>query len=191
MIKFLAILWTLIIGFAITAQAQQRIEPNSAITISVKGVPAEDGGQISGIYKLDPDGTVTLPYIKPVHAAGLSPRAFANALSSAYKSAGIYTDPVFNVNVNISDTQLSQTKISVGGKVGNPGAKEYTSQMTLYDAILAAGWITDFGSPRIELTRKNETSIIDFNIDQNRKMRILPNDVIHVRERGPFESGAK
>ena len=189
--KFLLLSVMILLTSFVSVQAQQKIEPNSAITVTAKGIPTEDAAQITGVYKLDPDGTVTLPYIKPVRASGLSPRAFANALSIAYKAAGIYTDPTFNVNANVADTVLTENKFSIGGKVGSPGTKPYSAQMTLYDAILAGGWITDFGSPKIELTRKGQTMIIDFNLDQNRKMRILPSDVIHVRERGPFEGGVK
>jgi protein involved in polysaccharide export with SLBB domain len=84
------------------------------------------------------DGTISLPYIGSVKAAGKTPGELQNAIQDLYV-------PKYFVRLTISVTSQDLVYY-VGGEVNHPGVFQYLGQTTVTRAIKAAGDFTDFAN---------------------------------------------
>ena len=83
--------------------------------------------------QIDNDGTVTLPMIGQVHAAGLTVEQFQANLVTAYKK--YFKDPQVSVQVNDFRSQ----PVSVAGNVNTPGVVQLKGNRNLMEVIGQAG----------------------------------------------------
>lgn len=170
---------------------EPRATAGGYVKIQIKSVPAEDVGIISDQYLLNKYGAVTLPYLKaPVKLAGLTGQQAADKLAKLYKEAQIFTTPIFMVNVSAGD-EKSLVGVRYVHVTGNVGAKKnmpYREGLTLIEALVDCGDITDYGSRHIQVTRKGETRTYDYFSTRDRALKLLPGDVVYVRSRSAFES---
>lgn len=82
--------------------------------------------------------------------------------------------------------------LTVSGHVGRNGRVLFREGMTLMEAIAQAGGRDTFGSKYIQLTRKNragKSMLYTYNIKElkHQTLKVYPNDVIHVLQKGAFE----
>lgn len=107
------------------------------------------------IYTVTPEGTILIPDLPPVAAAGRSIgdlRATLEALVSKLHNTQIY----------ISLANVGKISVLVIGHVKNPGLKTLTSFDTIMDALIKSGGIEKTGSLRtIKLVRSGTTQTID------------------------------
>jgi polysaccharide export outer membrane protein len=90
--------------------------------------------------QIDNDGTVTLPMIGQVHAAGLTVEQLQANLVTAYKK--YFKDP--QVTVQVSD--FRSQPVSVAGNVAKPGVVQLRGNRNLMEVIgLAGGLMADAG----------------------------------------------
>jgi polysaccharide export outer membrane protein len=163
-------------------QAFAQIRPNEAIQITISGVPLEDQQQINNTYPVSTDGTVRLPHIGSIQAAGSTPSVLARRIEHAFVAKQIFTNPA--VNVLSSDARLKEKKISVGGHVRRPGYIPYTQGMTVWQAIQAAGGENEFGAiNRVELFRKGRRMVLNLRDDQAKHTLVRENDSINVPQK--------
>ena len=163
--------------------AAQRIEANQAVSISVQGVPDADRSTINSTYPVSQNGTINMPYIGQVRAAGLLPEQLAANLQSQYRSAQIYTNPTFQVIATSSDDIVQQV-VHVGGYVGRPGSVPYRNGLTLWQAIQSAGGENAFGSiRRVRLFRGGESKQYDLRNQEAMQIPLRPNDTIEVPQK--------
>jgi protein involved in polysaccharide export with SLBB domain len=173
--------------FALPAFSQ--IQPGQGIQISVLGVPAEEKGRIDNTYPVGDNGTINLPFIGPVRAAGMKPEALAAALEARYRSAGIYRNPTFQVVANTLGGSIDDQVIHVGGQVRSPGPKKYNRGLTLYQAVQAAGGATEFGHmKRVKLLRGGKQRQYDLTQLQFMQIPLEPNDTIEVPQKRPWDT---
>jgi protein involved in polysaccharide export with SLBB domain len=86
------------------------------------------------------DGTLTLPYIGAVRAAGKTPGELQNEIRDLYV-------PKYYVRLTV--TVKSQDRVYyVGGEVKQPGRQLYVGETTVTRAIQSAGDFTDFANRR-------------------------------------------
>ncbi len=85
-----------------------------------------------------PDGKITLPLVKDIHVAGLTPRE-ADAIITRTLSAFI-TD----ANVTVIVTGINSKKLYIIGAVKKEGPLAYTYKMTIMQALIEAGGLTDY-----------------------------------------------
>ena len=178
-----------LVFFAAGAYAQvAKIGPGDAVKLTVRGVPDTESQMVSGMYKVDQSGQlVGLPYLEgSIQAAGLTEGQLSQNIASAYRSADIYTEASFTA---IVDTPLQARKITVGGKVARQGPLDYYDNMTIFDAFSAAGGADRFGQKkRVFLIRSGEAKkTYNMDRDEDKKVRLLPNDTIVVDQKGAFE----
>ncbi len=176
---------TLLFAFAalILPAAAQQIQANQAITITVQGVPEQDRSTINNTYPVAQNGTVNMPFIGPVRAAGLLPEQLASNLQSRYRAEQIYTNPTFQVIATSSDTIVEQV-VHVGGYVRRTGQVRFTNGLTIYQAIQAAGGANEFGSMRrVRLFRDGASNTYDLTQQQFMKILLRPNDTIEVPQK--------
>ena len=160
------------------------IEAGKAISITISGVPGEEKGRIDGIYPVSDAGSINMPFIGTVHAAGLRNEDLAASLQARYKSLGIYTNPTIQVISNKGNSIDEQT-VYLGGQVRGPGPKPFTKGLTLYQAIQAAGGATEFGSmKRVKLFRGGRQTLYDLTQSQFMSVPVQPNDTIEVPQKG-------
>lgn len=94
------------------------------------------------------DGTVTLPMIGQVHAAGLTVEQFQANLVTAYKK--FFKDP--QVTVQVSD--FRSQPVSVAGNVGLPGVVQLRGNRNLMEVIGQAGGLRADAGDSVLITRK-------------------------------------
>lgn len=162
----------------------------AAITVALKNIPSEDASSVNGDYKVDrTDGTIAMPYLKGrVKVEGMTARAIENTIRSRYLAEKIYSDPIVQVSVgNKGEVGVDTRFIMVSGYVGAKKNLPFREGITLIEALLDCGDITDYGSRKIQITRGTVTRTYDYFSARDRAIKLQPNDVIHVPRRGAFE----
>lgn len=182
----------LVAGGLAFSQSPDAVPPHGTIEISVRGIPADDAAAISGQYLLDGNGTIRMPQLPAgqdvLRVVGRTARQIEDMLSAAYRKAELYTAPTFLVKVQSSDIQLTQHIVLVSGGVAMKKNVPWRRGMTLLEAIVGAGDITDWGSRYVQVTRGGKSVTYDYFSTRDRAIPIQPNDRIFVPQRGIFET---
>lgn len=173
------------------ATTEPRAVKGERFTVLLKNIPAEDVSNVSGDYTVNRgDGTITLPYLKNrIHVEGLTARDIENIIRTNYVSQQIYADPIVQVALGPkNEPGLETRRIMVSGYVLKKASLPYREGITLIEALLEAGDITDYGSRKIQVTRGSVTRTYDYFSARDRAIRLLPNDSVFVPRRPAFES---
>jgi len=143
---------------------------------------------ISGQYKVGPDGSITVPLIGNIDAAGMSRNDLADTISTRMNR--FYQKPI----IDISIAQFGPRYSYIFGALGSSGAIEIGRHETLLSLIAKAGGIMklehngiSIGTPRIVRVFRNgiDMAVIDFkHLTDGRDLRaniaILPEDIIYI-----------
>lgn len=171
---------------------EPRAVKGSNITITFRSVPTEDAGVVSGEYLVDPtDGTISMPYLSErVHVAGKTARQVSDLVRSLYVSQQIYAHPIVSATVGEANlaNSLKDRFIQVTGNVGGKKNLPYRPGITLISALLECGDITDWGSRKIQVTRKGVTRTYDYFSAKDRAIILYPDDIIFVPKRSMWEA---
>ena len=165
---------------------EYRIGIGDIVSIDVWGNP-----QLSTEVPVRPDGMISMPLLGDVRAGGLT----AEELSASI-SQGLAKD-IRNPEVVVILSELRSheflSRIRVTGAVINSISVNHRQGMTVLDAVLEAGGVTDFASPnRTTLFRKQQGETRQFRIQLNDIMKrgdlstnyeLAPGDIISVPER--------
>ena len=119
-----------------------RLSPGDVIKVSYADETVPDQTQ-----KIRMDGKVSLPLIGEVTAAGKRIIDFQNGLIS------LYEPHVENSEVLVT-LETGQATVIVSGFANKPGKLSVDRPTTVFQAIMEAGGVSDFGSPsNVHLTR--------------------------------------
>lgn len=177
------LLLALLVLAVVPAKLVGQIEPGSAIEITIQGVPPTEQSRINATYPVSEKGYITMWQIGTIKASGLQTDALARKIEAAYRQAEIYTSPTIQILADSSD-KLTQQQVTVGGKVRAPGPKPYVRNMTLYDAVMAAGGPTEFGAiNRVKLYRNGKAYTYNLKQGQHKLLKVYPRDTIDVPEK--------
>lgn len=156
----LAVLFLALSASGLSAQSSESsLRAGDSIIVKISGVPPEEIAVVSTSYDISDNGTINLPYIGEVRAAGLRPSSLQQSIQAAYKNAEIFTHPTIQVTAN---RDAATQVIFVSGEVKTPGRIIVTPGMTVHGAIVAAGDITEFGSAkRVKLIRNGRSMELD------------------------------
>lgn len=91
---------------------------------------------VTGLFRIDADGTVDLPLLGQIHAAGLTAAELGQAIAAALHTKRLYRDPSVSVEVAAYRT------LAVLGEVNRPGQYPYQPGMTVVLAVASAGGFT-------------------------------------------------
>jgi polysaccharide biosynthesis/export protein len=138
--------------------------------------------QASQSLQIRPDGKITLPLVGDVVAAGKTPAALRDSLTTSLKE--FMTNPVVTVIVVEAQPQT----ISVIGEVNGPGTHPIKRETTVIEALAMAGGFKDFANTKnIIIQRPTPTGVktIKFNYkdaikSEGKPMCVEPGDVIIV-----------
>lgn len=183
--KNLFVALSVLLFFSATASAQ--IQAGKAINITISNVPADDKATVNGTYPVSDSGMINMPMLGMVRAAGMGNSELANVLQSRYKSAGIYTDPTIQVIGSGESSVVVQESVTVGGQIRKPGPVPYAKELTLWQAIQAAGGPTEFGSMRrVTLFRDGNQKTYDVSKAQFKTIPLQRNDAIEIPQKTPW-----
>jgi len=105
-------------------------------------------------YQVSSDGSVDLPYIHRIQAAGLEPQDLARVIREKLVADKILKDP----SVIVTIKEYRSKKITVLGQVQKPGSFPFASGMTLLQAVSLSGGFTSIAkTDRVNLTRKTKS----------------------------------
>lgn len=163
--------------------AQYQIGPGDILQIFVWRNP-----ELSVSVPVRPDGKVTTPLVADMVAIGKTPTQLARDIEVVL---GEYIrTPQVSVIVTTAQSQYSLVKVV--GQVTTPSPLPYRSGMTVLDAILAVGGMTEFaagnrakivrteGGKQVEIKVKLADLVNDGDLSQNIEVR--PGDLIVVPE---------
>ena len=138
-----------------------------------------------------PDGKISVPIIGDVQAGGQTPAEVAETIRK--RLSEYIREP--NVAVILTELRSHEflTRVRVTGAVRTPRSIPHRQGMTVLDAVLEAGGVTEFASPnRARLFRKTKEKTEVFPIELGDILRkgrletnllLSPGDVITVPER--------
>ena len=123
-----------------------RLHVGDTVTIDRSGPPEP----LDPIEKpIKDDGTISLPYIGRVQAAGKTPGQLEDAIHDLYV-------PKYYTHLNVTVRTSNDRVYFVRGEVKNPGRMVYTGDITVSRAITSAGDFTDFADrTEVYLIRAN------------------------------------
>jgi polysaccharide export outer membrane protein len=153
------------------------IGPQDSLQVTVWKEPT-----LSGTVPVRPDGMISMVLVGDLPAAGQTPMALGADISQRLKK--YIQDPVVTVVVLGVDSQ----RIFLVGEVGKVGPLMLTPGMTVLQAIVSAGGLSQFAnSKRIYILRKvsGKEQKLPFNYKQalkgdNQGISLLPGDTIVV-----------
>ena len=172
------------------AATEPRATKGGTVVLQFKNIPSEDVGNVNGEYAVSrEDGTISVPYLSGrVRVVGMTARQVENSLRSLYLAQQIYSDPIVMANVGPKGEVAVDTRfIQVAGYVREKKNLPYREGVTLIQALIDCGDITDFGSRKIQVTRGKVTRTYDYFSARDRAIKLLPNDSVYVPRRPPFE----
>lgn len=183
---------TMMPAWAQDAASEPRAVKGGHVQLALKNIPSEDAANVSGDFTVNRgDGTITLPYLKNrIRVEGLTARDIESVVRTNYVNQQIYADPIVQVvlGTDKSEPGLDSRHVLVSGYVAKKATLPYREGITLIEALLDAGDITDYGSRKIQVTRGTVTRTYDYFSARDRSIRLLPNDSIFVPRRPAFET---
>jgi len=128
--------------------------PGDTFEVSVYG--EED---LSGKHRVAEDGSINFPLVGRIEVAGRGPAEIATAIRSALLERKLFRDP----HVSVFLLEQTSAQVSVVGAVTKPGGFPLTRDMTIIQAIGAAGGLTALASgDNTIVTRKAEGQLKRF-----------------------------
>jgi polysaccharide export outer membrane protein len=136
---------------AVTSRTSGRdvLKVNDQLLISAKDVP----GMVDRPYRIDSDGTVTLPLVGKVRAEGLTLPEFEKELITQF---GVYLrTPQISVKQMESTPDIAANNtFVVAGSFKSPGVYPLADRRGVLDVISAAGGLQPNSSRSIRITRR-------------------------------------
>lgn len=124
--------------------ASLKLAPGFLLNVTVYDEP-----DFSGPTRVDNDGNINVPFLKPVHIGGDTVVQAKEALEKAFQDQGILKHPQVSIDVQ----QFASTTATVIGEVQNPGKVELLKPHTLLEVIGMTGGETPMAGNVIELKR--------------------------------------
>lgn len=143
--------------------------------------------ELSTKVQVRPDGRITTPLISDMPAVGKTPAMLADDMKLALSE--YIKDPIVSVIVENFSGTFSQ-QIRVVGATEKPAALPYRANMTVLDAMIAVGGLSEYAAGnRAKLVRYDRTSgkQVEYRLrlasllkngDSNANVRLQPGDVI-------------
>ena len=170
-----------------TAQAEvspdYRIGPGDTLKVSVF-----QNDELTATLPVRPDGKISTPLVEDMVAVGKTPSQLARDIE---KSLAVYIkSPKVSVVVTIALSVYSQVKVI--GQVKTPESLPFREGMTVLDAVLAVGGLSQFAAGnRAQLIRTENGKQTEIKVkldsllnsgDMKQNLALRPNDVLVVPE---------
>lgn len=177
---------------AFTAAAADKPAPPAALSEYVIGpgdelsVTFPNNAELNRDGPVGPDGRFPVPFLGNVPLAGDTITQAASLLSNALRDGGIVANAIPNITI-----RRYGTNVFVGGQVRTPGVIPLAAGMDVFQAIIAAGGLTDSArTGRVAIIRRtadNHSRVLYYSVKtftkgiSNESIAMLePRDVIFV-----------
>ena len=118
--------------------------------------------QLSQSLQVRPDGKVTLPLVGDVPAAGRTSNELRDSIAASLEE--YITNPVVTVIV----VETVPPVVYVVGEVNSPGAQPLSGQISVLQALSAAGGLSDFAKRKdIRIQRKTASGMTTLRFNYN------------------------
>lgn len=130
----------------------------------------EDWPALSGEYRIDSDGMLTIPFIGPVQTGGQTGRQIADGIAESLRERFALSEaPVVALDL------VGIPTVVVGGLVREPGAIEYRPGMTVRHAVALAGGLDETLTPgtgafRDYIVNEGQLRVL---VDRNRRQQAV------------------
>lgn len=168
---------------AATPEYRYLIGAGDSLNISVWRNP-----ELSATVPVRPDGKITAPLVEDIVAIGKNPTDLAREMEEKLKK--YIQDPVVTIVVQGFVGPTSE-QVRIVGQATRPAALNYKQDMTVLDAMIAVGGLTEFASGnRAVLIRASEGNK-SYNVrlhdllkrgDVSANVELRPGDVIIIPE---------
>jgi polysaccharide biosynthesis/export protein len=153
------------------ATSGYRLGPGDVVRLITFG---ED--QLTGEFRVADSGTVALPLIGPIRAAGLTPADLEKSVDDALVRAKVLRNP------SVSAEITAYRPIFVLGEVNKPGQYPYQPGMTIVSAVAVAGGFTYRAIDRYaSVVRTTDDQTLEARA--TRQSFVQPGDVVTIYER--------
>jgi polysaccharide export outer membrane protein len=147
-----------------------------------------DGDEFSGPYRLDIDGTITMPFVGRVQLSNKTVAEAQELIAEQLVHADLFKKPQVQVTV----VEYSAPTVSIMGEVGAPGQYPILAEHRFVDVLALAGGLTPTAGNTIEIHRPGPAGeqIMKFKYSRDtspaavENMTVIPGDVIHVARAG-------
>jgi polysaccharide export outer membrane protein len=152
-------------------------------------VQVYDEPDFSGQIRVDNEGNISIPFLKPIHVAGENVAQARDRIQKVFQDTGILKNPQVTVDVE----QFPTTNATVLGEVQNPGQVQLLAPHSLLDVIGLAGGETPLASNDVELKRADPSvdksaGLFHYakgsNGDSIRNVLVYPGDTVIVKRAG-------
>jgi polysaccharide export outer membrane protein len=153
----------------VAERAEYRLGSGDELRITVFGE-----ADLTGQFRVGSQGTIAYPLVGDVHAEGLTLGEFTNAIQQAL------LEYVRTPNVSVQVTNFRPFYIL--GEVQRPGTYQYSTDMTVLNAVATAGGFTYRANRRrVFIRRANETEELSYPLTI--ATPVLPGDTVRIGER--------
>ena len=126
-----------------TVEAQSPAVQRAALALPASALGAGDvfevrvfqEADVSGVYRVSPDGSIDFPLCGKVSVGGLTAGAAGEAIAACLKKGGFYKAP----QVSVFLKELNSRKVYVFGEVQKPGTFPYEDGLSVVQALALAG----------------------------------------------------
>lgn len=140
---------------------------------------------LSGMYRVAPDGAINFPLCGKVAVGGMTPTEAADAITACLKK-----DFLRRPQVSVMVKEFNSKKVFVFGEVSKPGAYAFEEGMTIIHAVSQAGGFSKTASKNsVNVTRvvdgqevKVPVKVEDIVVGREKNFALQPGDIIFVPE---------
>jgi len=148
-----------------------RLQTGDQLKVIVFGEDA-----LSGLYEISPQGTVSMPLIGPITAAGLTRAEVERVHTRAYTRGKFIQDPKVTVSVVLF------RPFYVLGEVLKPGQYPYTNGLDVLTAVATAGGFT-YRASRSSVLIRHPGEEVWQQYSLAAPLPVVPGDLIRIPER--------
>jgi protein involved in polysaccharide export with SLBB domain len=148
-----------------------RLETGDRLKVTIYGEEA-----LTGVYEINPAGSVAMPLVGALRAAGRTRAEFEREIAGAYSRGNFLQDPKVTVAV------VEFRPYFVMGEAANPGQFPYRSGLNVLTAISTAGGLTYRASrSTVLIQHAGQKDWQEYAMTAN--VLISPGDLIRIPER--------
>ncbi len=177
LIALLAILTPRLFG-----EAFATLRTGDMFDMRLSGMPSEYAAEFSLQFTVGQDGTVNVPLIGEIKAAGLTATQLERTMQNRFMAEKIFTRPTVIINI-----AAVARYVSISGGVKAPQRLQWNPDLTLSSAVGNCGGFGDFSSGKgIRIIREAKVfglfNFKEIQKDPAKDPRLLPGDQVVVPE---------
>lgn len=181
-IRIFIVMFSVMLFTHLWAQKQEQSQesytmgPNDLITVNVFGVRELNNARV----RISGNGTVTLPLVGEIKAAGLT-----SSQLEAHLAEILEKNYLKNAQVSVFIQEHQSQRVAVMGAVTRPGSYEMPGSETLLQLLSRAGGLTDRASSRAVIISGDKSQIVDLEELMTKgtpalNIKLKPGDVVNI-----------